>query len=180
MSAGAVHRRLWTSLCSCGDLVCSPGQGRLHARCVNDWCFGFTVQKTVEFPQLHVDVSWCSSSTVVDVPVLTQRRGLQFLDKVFGLPVVQRQVLGVDSAVLFIVRVLDIPVMPLRQVRTVQTVQLVSDSTGAVLGVVDMPVVVLDKCMIQTVLKTAEFAVGVVAVPVVVQRQVPGFWSRQC
>ena len=79
----------------------------------NDWCFGFTVQKTVEFPQLHVDVSWCSSSTVVDVPVLTQRRGLQFLDKVFGLPVVQRQVLGVDSAVLFIVRVLDIPVMPL-------------------------------------------------------------------
>ena len=61
-------------------------------------CFGFTVQKTVEFPQLHVDVSWRSSSTVVDVPVLTQRRGLQFLDKVFGLPVVQRQVLGVDSA----------------------------------------------------------------------------------
>ena len=27
------------------------------------------------------------------------------------------------------------------------------------LGVVDMPVVVLDKCMIQTVQKTAEFAV---------------------
>ena len=36
--------------------------------------------------------------------------------------------------ILFIVRVLDIPVMLLRQVRTVQTVQLVSDSTGAVLG----------------------------------------------
>ena len=43
--------------------------------------------------------------------------------------------------------------MPLRQVRTVQTVQLVY-STGAVLGIVDMPVVVLDKCMIQTVQKT--------------------------
>ena len=42
------------------------------------------------------------------------------------------------------------------------------------MGVVDMPVVVLDKCMIQTVQKTAEFAVWVVAVPVVVQRQVPG------
>ena len=42
------------------------------------------------------------------------------------------------------------------------------------LGVVDMPVVVLDKCMIQTVQKTAEFAVLVVAVLVVVQRQVPG------
>ena len=31
---------------------------------------------------------WRSSSTVVDVPVLTQRRVFQFLDKVFGMPVV--------------------------------------------------------------------------------------------
>ena len=60
----------------------------------NDWCFGFTVQKTVEFPQLHVDVSWCSSSTVVDVPVLTQRRGLQFLDKVFVCPLSNDRCLG--------------------------------------------------------------------------------------
>ena len=25
---------MWTSLCSCRDVFCSPGQGRLHARCV--------------------------------------------------------------------------------------------------------------------------------------------------
>jgi len=60
----------------------------------NDWCFGFTVQKTVEFPQLHVDVSWCSSSTVVDVPVLTQRHGLQFSDKVFVCPLSNDRCLG--------------------------------------------------------------------------------------
>ena len=49
--------------------------------------------------------------------------------------------------------------MLLRQVRTVQTVQLVWILQVQFLGVVDMPVVVLDKCMIQTVQKTAEFAV---------------------
>ena len=37
-----------------------------------------------------------------------------------------------------------------------------------------MPVVVLDKCMVQTVQKTAVSQFWVVAVPVVVQRQVPG------
>ena len=42
-----------------------------------DRCLGFTVQKTVEFLQLHVDVCWRSSSTVMDVPVLMQGRGLQ-------------------------------------------------------------------------------------------------------
>ena len=64
--------------------------------------------------------------------------------------------------------------MPLRQVRTVQTVHKTGDSTGAVLGGCRHARVVLDKCMIQTVQKTAEFAVLVVAVLVVVQRQVPG------
>ena len=56
MSAGAVHRGLWTSLCSCRDVFCSLGQGRLHAVASNDWCLRLTVQKTVESPQLHVDV----------------------------------------------------------------------------------------------------------------------------
>ena len=42
------------------------------------------------------------------------------------------------------------------------------------LEIVDMPVVVLDKCMIQTVQKTAVPQFRVDAVPVVVQRQVPG------
>ena len=35
-----------------------------------------------------MSVCWRSSSTVVDVPVLMQRRGLQFLDKVVDTPVV--------------------------------------------------------------------------------------------
>ena len=48
----------------------------------NDMCLGVTVQITVEVPPLHVEVCWCSSSTVVDVPVLMQGRVLQFLDKV--------------------------------------------------------------------------------------------------
>ena len=33
-SAGAVHRRLWTSLCSYKDVFAVLGQGCLHARCV--------------------------------------------------------------------------------------------------------------------------------------------------
>ena len=52
----------------------------------NDRCLWFTVQITVEFPQLHVEVCWCCSSTVVDVPVLMQGRVLQFLDKVVYMP----------------------------------------------------------------------------------------------
>ena len=48
----------------------------------DDRCLGLSVQETVEIPQLHVDVCWRSSSTVVDVPVLMQRRVLQFLDRV--------------------------------------------------------------------------------------------------
>ena len=54
----------------------------------NDLCLGLPVQITVEVPPLHVEVCWRSSSTVVDVPVLMQRRGLQFLDNVFGMSVV--------------------------------------------------------------------------------------------
>ena len=53
----------------------------------NDRCLGFTAQKTLAFPQLHVDVCWRSSSTFVDVPVLMQRCGLKFLDKVVYMPV---------------------------------------------------------------------------------------------
>ena len=96
------------------------------------------------------------------------------------VPAVQADRLEVPQ-ILFIVRVLDIPVMPLRQVRTVQTVQKVSDSTGCrFLGVVDMPVVVLDKCMIQTVQKTAEFAVwGWLQSPSLCNDRCP-VWSRQC
>ena len=49
---------------------------------------------------------------------------------------------GEVPQILFIARVLDIPVMPLRRARTVQTVQKTPDSTGAVLGKgVDAPVV---------------------------------------
>ena len=59
----------------------------------------------------------------MDVSVTMQRKFQQSKPIVMDVP-----------QILFIVRVLDIPVMPLRQVRTVQTVQLVSDSTGAVLG----------------------------------------------
>ena len=55
MSVGAVHRRLWTSLCSCKDVFCSPGQRRLHAGCVQRHVLGVTVQITVEVPPLHVE-----------------------------------------------------------------------------------------------------------------------------
>ena len=72
--------------------------------------------------------------------------------------------------ILFIVRVLDIPVMPLRQVRTVQTVQLFGCP-------VDMPVVVLDKCMIQTVQKTE--GLGWLPCPSLCNDRCP-VWSRQC
>ena len=55
-----------------------------------------------------------------------------------------------------------------------QTVQRCPIPQVQFLGVVDMPVVVLDKCMVQTVQKTVVSQFWVVAVPVVVQRQVPG------
>ena len=44
--------------------------------CPTTGALGFKEQKTVEVPQLQcsVDVCWRSSSTVVDVPVLMQRR----------------------------------------------------------------------------------------------------------
>ena len=50
-----------------------------------------------------------------------------------------------------------------------------AENCGVAVGVVAVPVVVQRQVpvLVQTVLKTAEFAVGVVAVPVVVQRQVP-------
>ena len=57
----------------------------------NDRCLGLTVQNTVEIPQLHVDFCWCSSSTVLDVPVLMQRR-------VTGPSCCNDKVLGPDSA----------------------------------------------------------------------------------
>ena len=82
---------LWTSLCSCRDVVCSPGQRRLHARCVQRHVLGVTVQITVEVPPLHVEVCWCSSSTVVDVPVLMQGR-------VTGPSCCNDRVFGPDSA----------------------------------------------------------------------------------
>ena len=81
----------WTSLCSCRDVVCSPGQRRLHARCVQRHVLGVAVQITVEVPPLHVEVCWLSSSTVVDVPVLMQRR-------VTGPSCCNDRVVGPDSA----------------------------------------------------------------------------------
>ena len=47
------------------------------------------------------------------------------------------------------------------------------------LGVVDMPVVVLDNCMIQTVQKTAESQLGWLPCPSSCNDRCR-FWSRQC
>ena len=69
MSAGAVHRRLWTSLCSCRDVVCSPGQGRLQARCVQrpllgvhstGYCGGSTVARRGLPAQFTKNTDWSS------------------------------------------------------------------------------------------------------------------------
>ena len=57
--------------------------------------------------------------TVVDVPVIMQRKFQQVMPIDIEVP-----------QILFIARVLDIPVMPLRRVRTVQT----ADSTAQLLG----------------------------------------------
>ena len=73
--AVAVHRRGGRPCAHAGTwfavlekVVCMPVAS-------NDRCLRLTGQKTVEFPQWHVDVCWCSSSMVVEVPVLMQRRG---------------------------------------------------------------------------------------------------------
>ena len=113
--------------------------------CPTTGALGFKEQKTVEVPQLQclVDVCWRSSSTVVDVPVLMQRRcfacssrtrsltcpllsrqgmGVQFLDKVVFMPVACRQCWGPDvqktvSTVAFLDKVADVLVVSARRCR---------------------------------------------------------------
>ena len=147
------------------------GQGGCRARCCATTGFGepvvcqrhrpWTLWRRFRLCASSWGRSWCANATdhggfrrVADHG--GNHGGDSAGDKVVDIVViVQRQVLGETEQ------------------KTVEVPQFRS-STGAVLGGCRHARVVLDKCMIQTVQKTAEFAVGVVAVPVVVQRQVPG------
>ena len=84
---------------------------------------------------------------VVDVSVNMQRKFQQFMP-------IDKEV----PQILFIARVLDIPVIPLRQALTVQTVQKTPDSTAQFLGrLLTRPLFFNDSCMVQPVLKLWKF-----------------------
>ena len=65
----AVHRRGETSLCSCSDVFAVLDTVVDMPVASNDWCFGLTEQKTVEFRS-------CSAVKVVDVSVYAVHRRL--------------------------------------------------------------------------------------------------------
>ena len=83
----------------------------------------------------------------VDVSVNMQRKFQQFMP-------IDKEV----PQILFIARVLDIPVVPLRQALTVQTVQKTPDSTAQFLRrLLTRPLFFNDSCMVQPVLKLWKF-----------------------
>ena len=124
---------MWYSLCVLvyRGLLSVPGKVVDMPVVFNDRCLRLTVQNTVEFPQLHVDVSWRSSSTVVDVLVLMQRRGT-------GPPCCNDSSSGPDSAELS--GGIQVQFFFTETGVAVQTVQKTGDSVVQFGMVVDMPV----------------------------------------
>ena len=94
-------------------------------------------------PGRYTNTGQGSFGAVVDVSVNMQRKFQQFMP-------IDKEV----PQILFIARVLDIPVIPLRQALTVQTVQKMPDSTAQFLGrLLTRPLFFNDSCMVQPVLK---------------------------